>query len=137
MRHFFDTNVLVYLFDAGSPRKQAKARDLVEKHGLAGDLLLSTQVLQEFYVELTRKLEPAVPADVAYQAVRDLATLPLVLVDAGMVLAAVRSSQEHQISFWDSLIFQAAVEGGAGILYSEDFQHGREMGGLRVENPFR
>jgi predicted nucleic acid-binding protein len=99
-------------------------------------MLLSTQVLQEFYVAVTRKLAPALAPETAYHAVRDLATLPLVLVDAGMVLAAIQGGQEHQLSFWDSLIVRAAVEGGAGVLYSEDFQHGRDFGGLRVENPF-
>ena len=137
MRYFFDTSVLVYLFDSGSPRKQSVARDLLEKHGLAGDMLLSTQVLQEFYVTVTRKFATAVSPGTAYQTVRDLATLPVVLVDAGMVLAAIRASQEQQLSFWDALIVRAALEGGAGVLYSEDFHHGLEIGGLRVENPFR
>jgi predicted nucleic acid-binding protein len=136
MKSFFDTNVLVYLFDADSPDKRRKARALFQKHAEAGDILLSTQVLQEFYVAVTRKLARTLDAGAAAEAVSSFAELPLVQIDSKLIIAAIHRSRNNQLSFWDALIVQAAVEGHAGTLYSEDMQHGQTLDGLRVVNPF-
>jgi predicted nucleic acid-binding protein len=135
MTVFFDTNILVYLFDAGSLRKQRRARELLEAHTRAGETLLSTQVLQEFYVAVTRKLASPLDLGVAQEAVRELAVLPVVRVDIPLILSAIPLSQQRQISFWDALIVRAALEGGASILYSEDLQHGQSFETLTVQNP--
>jgi len=136
MKNFFDTNILVYLFDADSPDKRRKARTLFRQHAEAGDILLSTQVLQEFYAAVTRKLERPLGAAAAEEAVTNFAELPLVQVDSRMILAAIRRSRNNQLSLWDALIVQAAIEGQASTLYSEDMQHGRMFDGLQVVNPF-
>jgi predicted nucleic acid-binding protein len=136
MKFFFDTNVLVYLFDADASGQRKKARALFQKHSEAGDILLSTQVLQEFYVVVTRKLGRPLDAAAAAQAVSGFGELPLVQVDTKMILSAIHRSRNDQLSFWDALIVQAAIEGGASTLYSEDMQHGRMLDGLRVVNPF-
>jgi len=136
MKFFFDTNVLVYLFDADSPDKRKKARALFQKHAEAGDALLSTQVLQEFYVTVTRKLARPLAAAEAAEAVSSLAELPLVQIDSKLILAAIHRSRNNQLSFWDGLIVQAAIEGHASTLYSEDMQHGQIHDGLRMVNPF-
>jgi predicted nucleic acid-binding protein len=73
MRRFFDTNVLVYLFDASAPRKKARAQELLKQTVSEGLALLSTQVLQEFFVAVTRKLSVPLPHEQAERAVRDLA----------------------------------------------------------------
>ena len=137
MKAFFDTNILVYLFDAGVPAKQRRARELLESHTRAGETLLSTQVLQEFYVAVTRKLASTLEPGVAYEAVRELAVLPAVRVDIPLILSAIQLSQQRQISFWDALIVRAALEGGASILYSEDLQHGQSFDTLTVQNPLQ
>jgi predicted nucleic acid-binding protein len=98
--------------------------------------MVSTQVLQEFYVSVTRKLAQPLDAETAYRAVEDLAALPVVQIDTTLILSAITRHRKEQVSFWDALIIQAALEGGAGILYTEDLQHGRVMDGLRIENPF-
>ena len=136
MKSFFDTNVLVYLFDTDSPDKRRKARALVQKHAEAGDILMSTQVLQEFYVTVTRKLARPLDAAAATEAVTRFAELPLVQVDGKLILSAIHRSRDSQLSFWDALIVQAAVEGHADTLYSEDMQDGQTFDGLRVVNPF-
>ncbi len=136
MKFFFDTNVLVYLFDADSPDKRKKARSLFQKHVDAGDILLSTQVLQEFYVVVTRKLARPLDAAVAAQAVSSFAELPLVQIDSELIVSAIHRSRNDQLSFWDALIVQAAIEGHASTLYSEDMQHGQMQDSLRVINPF-
>jgi predicted nucleic acid-binding protein len=136
-RVFLDTNVLVYLFDADASAKQRRVREILSAPALRGRLVLSTQVLQEFYVCVTRKL--AVPLDpvAAAQAVRDLAAWPVVQIDPALILSAIARSRTAQLSFWDALIVEAALAGGATSLYSEDLQAGRVIEGLRISNPFQ
>ena len=136
MKFFFDTDVLVYLFDADSPAKRKQARALLQKHAETGDILLSTQVLHEFYVAVTRKLARPLDAAAATEAVTSFAELPLVQIDSTLVLSAIHRSRNSQLSFWDALIVQAAIEGHASTLYSEDLQHGQAFDGLRAVNPF-
>ena len=137
MKTFFDTNVLVYVFDLDSPDKSRKAHELMRGHVASGGLLLSTQVLQEFYVTVTRKLARPLPEDTALAALRRLAALPTVQVDSRLVLEAARRCPTLKLSFWDALIVQAAVEGGATHLLSEDLQDGRNIDGVTIQNPFR
>jgi predicted nucleic acid-binding protein len=135
-RTFFDTNVLVYLFDADSPTKQARARELFAEQARSGRIVLSPQVLQEFYVTVTRKLVRPLPSDEALSTLVQLSAFPLVAVDGALVLRAVRLHQKAGLSFWDALIVQAALEGNCRTLLSEDMQHGRRFGELAIENPF-
>jgi predicted nucleic acid-binding protein len=137
MRRFFDTNVLVYLFDASDPGKKGRARELLTQAVADGAALLSTQVLQEFFVAVTCKLSAALPHDDAERAVRDLAVLPVVQVDAEMILTSIATMRRYQLSFWDGLIVQAALQGGATVLYTEDLSHGQAIETLTIENPFR
>lgn len=133
MRSFFDTNVLVYLFDDDAPEKQAVSQALVAREFGAGRGVLSTQVLQEFYVTVTRKLAIPLPAARAEQVVRGLAALPLVRVDGALILAAIARGRVFGFSFWDALIVEAALAGGADRLLTEDLQHGQVIEGLRIE----
>jgi predicted nucleic acid-binding protein len=133
---FFDTNVLVYAADADEPEKQGTAIELFRSCVDAGAILLSTQVLQEFYVTVTRKLaRPLSPAS-ALEAMLKLAALPLVTVTADMIAAAAQLSDRSRMSFWDALIVRAAAAGGAEVLYSEDLSHDSIVDGVRIVNPF-
>ncbi len=136
MRAFFDTNVLVYLFDADAPEKQAKARQLLEREVTEGRVVLSTQVLQEFYVAVTRKLARPLDPRTAEQALLHLARLPVSQVDTGLVLNAAIRSRQDRLSFWDSLIVETALSAGAKRLYTESLQDGQILDGLVVVNPF-
>ncbi len=131
---FVDTNVFVYLFDRDARVKQARAAALVEEEAEA--IVISTQVLQEFYVTVTRKLGKPLPKPEAEAAVRRLAALSVVDTDVDLVLAAVTSSRRHRISYWDALIVEAALRGECRRLLTEDLQHGRRFADLTVENPF-
>ena len=135
MRPFFDTNVLVYAFDEGEPEKRAVARALIKEHLDEGDGMLSVQVLREFYSSVRRLPQP-VPDEEAQEAVRDFAAFSPAPEDAGMVLGAVRRNREVSLYFWDALIVEAALRGGADRLLTEDLQHGHVIEGLRVETPF-
>ena len=131
---FFDTNVLVYLFDNDSPLKQAQARKLFEQG--AEHSVISPQVLGEFYVAVTRKLTRPLSPDIARDAVEALCTMRIRQLHGGLVRAAIARSMASQISYWDGLIVETAIEANAGILLTEDLQHGQMFAALRVENPF-
>lgn len=132
---FVDTNVLVYLFDNDAPKKQARARQLLKDE--ADNIILSTQVLGEFYVTVTRKLAKPLEPAVARNAVDDLCALRVRPLRAELVQAAVRRSDASQLSYWDALIVETAVDAGATVLMTEDLQHGQAFNELRVIDPFR
>lgn len=137
MTAFFDTNLLVYLFDSASPEKQGRAREVFSERAQRDEVLLSTQVLQEFYVTVTRKLAAPLSADEAERLVRDFAVFPVVSTDAPLVVAAIALSRRHRLSLWDAMIVVAARAGGATELLTEDLQHGQVLEGVRIVNPFR
>jgi predicted nucleic acid-binding protein len=136
MRRFFDTNVLVYMFDDGAPGKRDLARECFRTAVADGSFVISTQVLQEFHVTVTRKLETPVPPETAETALEEFSRLAVVLVDTTMIGAAARTSRLHTVSFWDALIIEAAQAAGAEELLSEDLQDGRRFGSLVLMNPF-
>lgn len=133
-RAFVDTNVVVYAVDDADPVKRDRARELLR--GSAEQLVLSAQVLSEFYVVVTRKLAKPMPEPDAAEAVRDLARLPVVVVDAELVMAATALSRKARISFWDAQIVAAARVAGCDRVLTEDLSAGTEISSVRVENPF-
>jgi predicted nucleic acid-binding protein len=135
-RIFIDTNVLVYSFDDSEPEKQKKAQDLLASPQLAGDFVVSTQVLQELYVALTRGTDPIRSPAQAQEAVREASKLIVIQVDPPLILEAIAKSRQHVISFWDALVVQAAEAAGCSRLLSEDLNDGQAIGTLRIENPF-
>lgn len=136
MKTFVDTNVLVYAYDRASGWKHGRARDLVEKLWNEGSGILSTQVLQELYVNVRRKARPPVPQEEARTLVADYLAWDPVVNDGAAVLEAVDVGHRHQLSFWDALIVVAARKGGASVIYSEDLNHGQMFGSVQVLNPF-
>lgn len=136
MRSFFDTNILVYLFDEDAPAKKAKAQLLLKEEVEAGRATLSPQVLQEFYVVVTRKLAKPLSLDSAEQAVLNLAALNTIQVDSALVLAAIARNRQEGFSFRDSLIIETALACGTKRLFTEDLQNGQIIQEMLIENPF-
>lgn len=134
---FIDTNILVYAHDASETVRQPIARALVERLWADRSGVLSTQVLQEFYVVATRKLSPPVPRSEAREIVALYGTWPIVSIDVALILDATSLEERVGLSFWDALIVEAARRGGATRLVSEDFQDGSQIDGIGVEDPFR
>ena len=133
---FVDTNVLAYAHDRSEPLKQPIAQARLD--GLWRDRtgVLSTQVLQEFYVVATRKFDPPMPPGTARELVGLYAEWPVVQIDVPLLLAASALEERHTLSFWDALIVEAARRSGATRLLTEDLQPGRRLGDVRIENPF-
>lgn len=134
---FFDTNVLVYMFDNKSPDKQQIAKGLMNDYGTRGNLVISTQVLQEFYVTVTKTGKMNLELVDAEAIVHDLAEFPLVQVDKSIISRAMQRHQSRVFSFWDSLIVEAALQAGCSILFSEDMQDGLQIETLQIRNPFK
>jgi len=131
---FFDTNILVYTDDASAPRKQKEAIRLFTEHQRSGLAVISLQVMQEYFVTVTRKL--GVDPALAQSKVELLARGRVVRLESGDVVAAIELHRLTRISFWDALIVHAARLAGAAVLYSEDLQHRSTLGGILIVNPF-
>jgi predicted nucleic acid-binding protein len=133
---FVDTNVLVYAFDKSSSPKKLVAQRLLNEL-IADDLLrVSTQVLQELFVTLTRKVRQPCSSEEALTVLEDLAAWPLKVVDCSAIRAAGGLADRARVSFWDALIVVAAARAGAVVLYTEDLNDGQEILGVRISNPF-
>ena len=136
MNIFFDTNVLVYAVDAGDPARKEIAIDRFARAVKDDTVILSTQVLQEFYNITTRKLKPPRSAREAAGQLSQLCAFEVVGSTADSVLAAVELAHKHRLQWWDALILEAAIRGNADLLVSQDGQHGQRFGRLVIENPF-
>lgn len=135
-RTFLDSNVLVYSVDE-SPAEKAKHERAVELLSAQPEnLVVSTQVLQEFYVVTTRKLKQPLSEERAARAVRGITKLDVVGIDVPLVLAAVDTSRTVQMSLWDALIIEAASRAGCERVLSEDLNASQVIHGVRIENPF-
>ena len=136
MNIFFDTNVLVYAVDAGDPVRKEIAIDRFARAVKDDTVMLSTQVLQEFYNITTRKLKPPLSAREAVGQLSQLCAFEVVGSSADSVLTASELAQKHRLQWWDALILEAAIRGNADVLVSQNGQHGQRFGKLVVENPF-
>jgi len=133
-RSFFDTNILVYADDKAAPAKQRRAIELVALHRRAGTGVLSLQVLQEYFVTVTRKLR--LDAQIARRKVELLAEFDVVAPDLDEILAAIDLHRLLGFSFWDALVLRTAKEAACTVLLSEDLQPGRTIDGVQIVNPF-
>lgn len=133
---FVDTNVLVYAFDkSGSPKKRV-AEELINELMEEDRLRVSTQVLQEFFVTLTRKVRQPCSIQEALAMLEDLTAWPLMVIDYAAIRDAAGLADQAKLSFWDALVVVAAARTGAEVLYTEDLNHGQEILGVRISNPF-
>ena len=132
-RSFFDTNVLVYAHAGDEPQKRKVARKLLSAHLEDQTAVVSTQVLQEYFVAATRI---GLPAEIAQQHVATYAQANVVQVTTELILAAIDLHRLHKLSFWDALIVRSARTAGCGVLFSEDMKQGQSYDGVMIENPF-
>jgi predicted nucleic acid-binding protein len=133
-RVFCDTNVLVYAHDSAHPAKREAAQRVIFDALRSGAMVLSTQVLSEYYVAATRKLGLS-PVSVL-EEMHVLSGAQVVEPSLSMVFEAIGTSLEAGLSYWDSLIVVSAAAAGCAVLYTEDLQAGRSINGVRIANPF-
>jgi len=138
VRSFLDTNIFVYSFDEGASTKSARASELIRQALGSRNGIVSYQIVQEFFnVAFRRFAHPMTLADAEQYLATTFRPLMTVNSSAALYVGAFRLNSKYSLSWYDSLVVAAAIEGGAQLLYSEDFQHGQRFGHLRVENPFR
>jgi predicted nucleic acid-binding protein len=132
---FLDTNVLVYaaLGHRSEREKYERAVSLIETE----DYSTSAQVLQEFYVNVTRKADQPLTLQKAAEWVAAICLKPCADLDSAIVMRGIENAQRYSISYWDGAIIAAAERLGVARLYSEDLNHGQSYGSVRVINPFR
>ena len=131
---FLDTNILVYAVSSAESdaSKKAKALELVKR----SDFGLSAQVLQEFYVTVTRKIRKPLAPERAVALMDEYRVFPTVPTDYPLIVLAVELSLRYGISYWDGAIVAAAEALEARTLYTEDLNHGQRYGQVRAVNPF-
>jgi predicted nucleic acid-binding protein len=134
---FVDANVLVYAEDRDAGDKHLIARNLVADLWRTGDGVLSIQVLQEFFVTVTRKLPRPLRPTEALAIVEQYLTWRVVENTGDLLLAGIRLASDLKISFWDALVVQAARTERCDRLLTEDLNHGQRIGDLTIINPFR
>jgi predicted nucleic acid-binding protein len=134
VRSFLDSNILVYSDDGHAPKKKKEATELIiqcvqEKNGV-----ISTQVIQEYFSVVTRKLK--IDIDRARKKINFFGHMDVIPADYALILNAIDLHQLYSLSFWDALIVQTALVSKCSVLYSEDMQHGVDIRGLKIVNPF-
>jgi predicted nucleic acid-binding protein len=134
--YFVDSNVLVYAHDLGAGRKHEVARELTRRLWRERSGVVSTQVLQELYVNVRRKAEQPVTREEAIALIEDYRRWQVVVNSEHSIVEAIRIEERFGLSFWDALIVQAAQSSGAGTLYTEDLSHGQSYGSVSALNPF-
>ena len=133
---FVDTNILVYAYDLTAGPKHKSARGLMDRLWDDGEGVLSTQVLQEFYVAVTRKIPQPIASRRAREIIADLGTWTIATLEVPEILSASEISDRYRVNFWDGLILAAAQKEDAVILWSEDLNDGQNYGGVVARNPF-
>lgn len=136
VRCFVDTNILVYAHDQGAGLKFERATILVEQLWSEMRGVISTQILQELYISLRRKVSRPLSVSEAQAVVRDFCAWDVIINNRESVLRAISLEARYQLSFWDGLILQAAQQAETELLYTEDLNHGQRYGTVQVINPF-
>ena len=132
---FIDTNVLLYVVSAEEENRAKREAAIALLQAV--DLALSAQVMAEFYAQATRpSRKRRLDGEAAREFIEGLGRFPVVDVTAGIVLAAIATSQRFQISYWDAAIIEAAKALSCQVVLSEDLSDRQDYGGVRVENPF-
>lgn len=135
-RQFVDTNILVYGFDRSAGEKSDRARGLMTELWESGYGCVSTQVLEEFYVTVVKKIARPLAPTFAAQVIVDLSRWTTHMIGVNDILSAIEICQRYELSFWDALIVQSAKSLGCEVLWTEDLNAGQVYEGIRVINPF-
>ncbi|HBK61198.1 MAG TPA: PIN domain nuclease [Firmicutes bacterium] len=136
-RVLIDTNMLVYAYDVSEPEKQRRALDVLRGLAERETGVVSTQIMAEMFVVLTRKLSSPLSAEQAVRSLeRHMRTWQVVSVTDFIVLEAARGVRDHAMSFWDAQVWATAKLNQIPVVLGEDFASGSVIEGVQFENPF-
>ena len=135
-RAFIDTNVLVYSYDSRDPEKQSRAQELLAGGIENETVVISAQVLGEFFNVVTRRIPNPLSVEEAEGVIDLVSILPVVGIDISLVRRAIATHRRYGIAYWDSLIIAAAERAACTHVLSEDLNSGQSYHGITVVNPF-
>lgn len=135
-RVFVDTNIIIYAYTASVDWKHKIAMEMMKDLWKTGLGVLSTQVLQEFFVVVTKKIQNPLDIKSAKEIVTDLLTWNIIINDGASILKAIELHKNYRCSFWDAMIIEAAIRGRCTTLLSEDLSNRQIMNGITIKNPF-
>jgi len=135
-KYFIDTNVIVYAHDVEHPQKRMHAQEIIFTRMRSHTAVISAQVLSEFFVTITKKIEQTYSVPAARHELMLLSHLDVVEIDYDLAIRAVSIQVKYQISYWDGMILAAAERSECDTLYSEDLAHGQKYAGIHCINPF-
>jgi len=136
-RVFVDTNVIVYAYDKDAGKKHRIAADIMKDLWRSGLGTISTQILQEFFVTLTKKISAPMDISVVRETIRRLSKWDVAIIDVDTIIRATELQERYNYSFWDSLVVAAAIASGVRTIFSEDLSDGQTIEGLTIKNPFQ
>ncbi|MGA1795100.1 MAG: PIN domain-containing protein [bacterium] len=134
---FVDTNIIIYAYDTSAGKKHEIAGRIMLDLWDSGLGVISTQVLQEFFVSVTSKIP--IPLDIkkAKEIIRDFLKWEVIINDGARILSAIEIQAMYKYSFWDSMILESAISSGSSLLLSEDFSDGQLVHNVTIKNPFK
>ncbi len=135
-KYFLDTNVLVYANDKTEAAKQTTAVRLVTDGIRSGRVVISTQVLNEFWVTVTQKIQVPLEREKAEMEIESFRAFRVIGIEYHAVITAIHIQRQYQLSYWDALILSAAQMAGCEFVFSEDLNAGQRYGNVVVSNPF-
>jgi predicted nucleic acid-binding protein len=133
---FVDTNILVYAYDLDAGAKYETANKIVAELWETQSSIISTQVLQEFYITLTKKIPQPLERNTVRGIIMSYLSWEVVVNEPKLILRASEIEETYKISFWDALIVTAAFSGNASTIFTEDLNHGQNIEGIQIHNPF-
>ena len=133
---FLDTNIIIYAYDNSAGDKQIRASEIIDELWSSGLGIVSTQVLQEFFVNVTKKIPKPLDVKSAKEIISDYLKWDVIVNNGEDILEAIEIQSQYKYSFWDSLIICAAKKGGAMLLLTEDLSDGQIINDLTIKNPF-
>lgn len=134
---FVDTNILIYAHDLDAGDKHGRSVHLLEHLWEEGTGVISIQVLQEFYVNITRKIAQPLSPAIARSVIENYLAWQVENLSSESVLMASEISERHHLSFWDALIITAARHAEVKQIVTEDLSHGQIIDGIQIVNPFK
>jgi predicted nucleic acid-binding protein len=135
-KEFVDANILVYAFDTSAGDKHVRAKHLLDRLWREGTGCLSVQILQEFFVTVTKKVPKPLAVDDAADRIREFAAWPVFAPKSEDVLAAIALHKRAKLSFWDAMVVESAHQLGCTTLWTEDLTDGQTLHGVRIRDPF-
>ena len=134
-KFFVDTNILIYAYDTEAGNKHKSCKSKIRELWNDGNGVISTQVMQEFYVNVTRKIPKPLSLEQTRRILTQYETWQVETIDAPLVSFASKIQERNKLSFWDSLIIATVIQGNVRVLYSEDLNAGQIIEGIEVVNP--